>query len=136
MYVYIYIMYIYICVYILYIYYVYIIYIMCIYYIYMYIYMYICIYIYSTYNVCICINKLHMFQDVPSNLTQICASAPSVSVSAVNMSGPSPRASSLLARPRGDPIGVASSLRAVGRGAVGSQGYGKMVVLRNGYKCG
>jgi hypothetical protein len=26
-------------------------------------------------------------------------------------------------------------LRAVGRGAVGSQGYGKMVVLRNGYKC-
>ena len=106
---------------------------------YIYVYIYIlCIYVYLyiySYNVCICINKLHMFQDVPSNLTQICASAPSVSVSAVNMSGPSPRASSLLARPRGDPIGVASSLRTVGRGAVGSQGYGKMVVLRNGYKC-
>ena len=121
--------------------YIYIIYILCVYYIYyvyilyIYVYIYVYMYIYSTYNVCICINKLHMFQDVPSNLTQICASAPSVSVSAVNMSGPSPRASSLLARPRGDPIGVASSLRAVGRGAVGSQGYGKMVVLRNGYKC-
>ena len=130
MYVYIYIMYIYI-------YIMCILYILCVYIIYIciYIYVYMYIYIYSTYNVCICINKLHMFQDVPSNLTQICASAPSVSVSAVNMSGPSPRASSLLARPRGDPIGVASSLRAVGRGAVGSQGYGKMVVLRNGYKC-
>ena len=119
----------------IYIYIMCILYILCVYYIYICIYIYVYMYIYSTYNVCICINKLHMFQDVPSNLTQICASAPSVSVSAVNMSGPSPRASSLLARPRGDPIGVASSLRAVGRGAVGSQGYGKMVVLRNGYKC-